>query len=101
LSPQINNNIVVGLVYYSVSVFFLLFIPALIKILAYLGDQLQTLNRTDIKKQELAEVCGYMKTGSHGFSYAYKDLVDEGMIHKGKLTELGISSLPSEVVSFQ
>ena len=80
---------------------FLLSILALIKILAYLGDQLQTLDRTDIKKQELAEVCGYMKTGSHGFFYAYKDLVDEGMIHRGKLTDLGISSLPTDAVSFQ
>jgi len=70
------------------------------KILAYLGEQLHTLNRTDIKKQELAEVCGYVRSGSHGFFYAYKDLTDEGMIRKGKLTELGISSLPKDEISF-
>ena len=63
-------------------------------------EQLQTLDRAVIQKQELAEACGYAKSGSHGFFYAYKELGQEGMISKGKLTDLGIRSVPKEVFSF-
>ena len=72
------------------------------QILAYLGEQLQSLNRTDISKQELAEVCGYARTGSHGFSYAYSELKEEGKLHPktGKLTDCGIACIPKGLIAF-
>ena len=74
------------------------------QILAYLGEQLQSLNRTDVPRQELAEACGYARTGSHGFSYAYSELKKEGKLHKknGKLTDFGISCIPKGLsISFK
>lgn len=74
------------------------------KIIAYMVEQLRTLDLRNISKQEIAEACGYMKCGSHGFSYAYSELKAEGMIltenRMGKLTDKGICSVPKEKFTF-
>ena len=69
-----------------------------------MAEQLKTLDRALIPKQELAEVCGYAKPGSHGFFYAFSELKAEKMVMTekggGKLTENGIRAVPEEKFSF-
>jgi hypothetical protein len=74
-------------------------------ILAFLGGQLQTLDRRDIPKNEVAEACGYSAPGSHGFFYPLKELVAEGKIMRSStkgcicLTDDGIISIPLHAVA--
>ena len=69
-----------------------------------MAEELQTLDRKRIPQQELAEICGYAKPGSHGFFYAFSELKAENMImnEKGgaKLTESGLCSVPKEKIAF-
>eukprot|EP00536_Pseudo-nitzschia_multiseries_P003196 jgi/Psemu1/295132/fgenesh1_pm.47_\ len=76
------------------------------KILVYMAQVHKTMSsdemgRECIAKKEVAEACGYGSPGSHGFFYAYKELVDEGMISGEKLTDLGLQSVPEESYPFQ
>ncbi|CAB9503170.1 expressed unknown protein [Seminavis robusta] len=74
------------------------------KILAYFGQQLQT-DRKDVPKEEVAQECGFAKSGSHGFFYAWQDLLkNKGWIarssEKGcfRLTDQGKDNIPEGVV---
>ena len=55
---------------------------------------------TATPKKDIAEAIGYSSHGCHGFFYSYKELVEEGMIAGGKLTDLGFRSLPKDSFSF-
>lgn len=74
------------------------------KILKYLGQALTDEDQVDVPKQELAEGCGYAVPNSHGFSYAWQELVQENLVTRsskkgcGRLTEEGKKSIPKGVV---
>lgn len=59
-----------------------------------------TLDRKVVPKKEIAEAIGYSAPGSHPFFYAYQALVNDGMILRGELTDLGFRSAPTESLVF-
>lgn len=75
------------------------------KILAWMGQELQV-DRLDVKKQEVAEGCGFQYAGTHSFFYAWQDLeknkawIAKAPSAKGcfRLTETGRDNIPMDVV---
>jgi len=75
------------------------------KILAWMGQEIQV-DRVDLKKQEVAEGCGFQKAGTKSFHYAWRDLqqnkqwIAKSPSEKGsfRLTEAGRDNMPTDVV---
>lgn len=74
------------------------------KILAYFGAQLQH-DRKDVPRDEIAQGCSFANARTHGFFYAWQDLVkNKGYIVTGtgkgcfRLTDAGKDNIPEGVV---
>ena len=74
------------------------------KILKYMADVVTTEDTKDVSKQDIATACGFSSVGTHAFFYAWQALSKEKKVEKsgkkgcGRLTELGMQSVPEGVI---